>query len=124
MNFIVKKSFNFLTFREIWKISYINKHIYHYFINSDAILKLLENHIHQKVSQGNYKEIVYKLTGIKINSTSQIPKLFKFATNLIKNPYGKYGFNDWIKVDGGNGWAIENGNTYNNLPSCFVSSYQ
>lgn len=49
-----------------------------------------------------------------------------FNRNLIKNPCGEDGFNNWIKLDGGHGWAIEN--HHSELPEapsekCFVSSF-
>ncbi|XP_043930027.1 F-box only protein 27-like [Protopterus annectens] len=49
-----------------------------------------------------------------------------FNRNLIKNPCGEDGFNYWTKIDGGNGWVIENHHSdapEGSSDKCFVSSY-
>ena len=124
----LRKCTEFFTLNELWEIAYLNKFFYRHFMNIEVSsfvgLQLVEKHCHQTATQDNFKQIIHDLTGITIESISQIPAVFKYATNLIKNPYGKYGYDGWDKGNRGQGWNIESSLTYNNFPSCFASSYE
>ncbi|CAG9315696.1 unnamed protein product [Blepharisma stoltei] len=57
------------------------------------------------------------------NSCEDLFNCIKYSNNLIKNPCGSQRFDHWERIDGGNGWSIENWGCYKDNKTVFVSSY-
>ncbi|CAG9311950.1 unnamed protein product [Blepharisma stoltei] len=66
----------------------------------------------------------YNLTGIKLSSYEDFCSRIKISENLIKNPSGEEGFENWIAENKGEGWEIQNVGCYKGKKGVFVASYE
>ena len=124
---VFRKVSAFLVPSEMYILSRLNKYFHHHFINSEVQyhigLKKLSQILLQDLTEENYQSVLRDITRINVSSLSEAIETCRYASNLLKNPSGAHGFNDWTVSNGGDGWAVESGGTFRNLPACFASSY-
>jgi hypothetical protein len=125
---VLQKCVEFLTLKEIFQLIRLNRYFYKNFKNNQVNycigLNTLSTLTQIKINSDNFKQVFYDYTGIQINSALDIPHICRFAKNLIPNPCGANNFRGWIRLDGGDGWAIQDYSTFQGNSHCFVSSYQ
>lgn len=123
---ILKRTACFLTLSDILQLKLLNSFFY---LNSSCPefgfqLKSLQLSVLSatEVTEENFIEVYKKLTGLEIDYYEIFQPQTKIC-NLIKNSYGKTGFNDWEVIDGGDGWGVEDFFTYRSFKKVFASSY-
>jgi hypothetical protein len=117
---------DYLPLNDALNLLCLNTYFYEHLPNSlfkriivqQAIPILFDNEQHQESLDQILSSL--NLTG---RSYDLIYESLRSAKNLVKNPYGARGFENWSRHNGGNGWAIENWGTYRGRSHAFVSSF-
>lgn len=87
------------------------------------ILNYISKFLKTEMLPKKYKDQIYSITGIKLNTKAEISTFFSNTENFIVNPCGNFEFEEWEKYDGGDGWAIESDLYYKKYLTCFVASF-
>lgn len=86
-------------------------------------LNYLSKYLKTEIRPKAYKDQIYSITGIKLNTKSEISTFFSNTENFIINPCGNFGFEEWEVINNGDGWEIESNIYYKNYSTCFVASF-
>ena len=125
---VFRKVSVFLSPHEIYLLSILNRHFHAHFINSETQyyinLRKFSEILFQDLTEENFQRVVQTITGIHVSSISGCLDSCRPSSNLIQNPFGMNNFAHWEVSNGGDGWAVEHSWTFQNRPTCFVSSYR
>jgi hypothetical protein len=118
---------SYLTLHEALQLLSLNKYFHDHLPNS-LYKRIIVEHslatIFYNESEGVIStDQICKMIGWEDKSYDLVYESIKSAQNLVKNPYGAEGFENWSRFDGGDGWAIQNWGTYKDKSTAFVSSY-
>ncbi|OMJ95547.1 hypothetical protein SteCoe_953 [Stentor coeruleus] len=125
---IIQASAYFFTLKDLGELNLLNKSF-----NTELLNERVCMHICcQKLKYTSIKCLDYiniiphfnNLTGIKVKSYKDMFKCLKNTYNLIKNPYGAEGFDNWEVFHGGDQIIIENRGTFKDHSCIFVTSFE
>lgn len=125
---VFHKLSEFLTLSELKEILVLNKTINRKFFDTQiyyhiCCLKLQYTSINY-LNRENIIEHFIDLTGLRINNCKEMFKCLKNTFNMIKNPYGAEGFNDWGVIHGGDQTLVENWGGFKDHKTVFATSYR
>lgn len=125
---IIQASVYFFTLKDLGELNLLNKKFSTELLDERVCMHICCQKLkYTSIEDLNYKTIIKHfnlLTGIKVKSYIEMFKCLKNTYNLIQNPFGADGFNNWEVFHGGDQIAIEDWGTFKDHSCVFVTSYE